>query len=76
MKAFVIIFLIAQRRSVSSLYEIKNQNAQVIFESSNSYSIMLKTKKHKTWKAREETGENKTRSIENTEFKVVNVNMF
>lgn len=76
MKAFVIIFLIAQRRSVSSLYEIKNQNAQVSFESSNSYSIMLKAKKHKAWKAREETGENKTRSTENTEFKVVNVNMF
>lgn len=61
---------------MSSLYEIKNQNVQIIFESSHSYNVMSKTKKHKAWKAREETGENKTRSMENTEFKVVNVNMF
>lgn len=58
---------------MSPLHEIKNQNAQIIFESSHGYNVMLKTKKHKVWKAREETGENKTRSIENTEFKIVNV---
>lgn len=41
-EGFCYFFLIAQRRSVSSLYEIKNRNAQIIFESSHSYSLMLK----------------------------------